>query len=80
MCREARRASREEMARIAALRSHDYEEDLRLAQRTRDKRLRTLLDKTQAIITELQQKVARRLCGGGPCSAQLEGAWRGTAC
>ena len=49
--------SREVAARISALRDQDYEEYLRLAQSAKDKRLRTLLDKTAEIISDLGLKV-----------------------
>ncbi len=55
--RELKRVAREEAARLAALRSNDYEAYLRLAQHTKDKRLRQLLDKTDDIIKELGLKV-----------------------
>ncbi len=54
--RESRRAGRESAARVAALRQNDYTEYLRLAQHTKDARLRTLLAKTDAIIEELGLK------------------------
>ena len=57
-CRESRRVSREAAARILALKDRDYAEYLRLARNTKDKRLRTLLDKTDAIISDLGIKVA----------------------
>lgn len=44
-----------------ALREQNYEEYLRLARTTKDKRLRTLLDKTDAIISDLGLKVPRSL-------------------
>ena len=55
--REGRRIGREAAARIVALREQNYEEYLRLARTTKDKRLRTLLDKTDAIISDLGLKV-----------------------
>ena len=55
--REERRVSREAGARLAALRGQDYEEYLRLTAATKDRRLRTLLDKTDGIISELGLKV-----------------------
>ncbi len=55
--REGRRLSREAAARISALRDKNYEEYLRLARTTKDKRLRTLMDKTDNIISELGLKV-----------------------
>ena len=55
--REGRRLSREAAARISALRDKNYEEYLRLARTTKDKRLRTLMDKTDSIISELGLKV-----------------------
>ncbi len=48
---------REAAARIVALREQNYEEYLRLARTTKDKRLRTLLDKTDTIISDLGLKV-----------------------
>ena len=48
---------REAAARIVALREQNYEEYLRLARTTKDKRLRMLLDKTDTIISDLGLKV-----------------------
>jgi hypothetical protein len=56
--REGRRLSREAAARISALRDKNYEEYLRLARTTKDKRLRTLMDKTDNIISELGLKAS----------------------
>ncbi|BDA44270.1 probable ATP-dependent DNA helicase CHR12 [Coccomyxa sp. Obi] len=58
--REGRRVGREAAARIVALREQNYEEYLRLARTTKDKRLRTLLDKTDTIISDLGLKVAEQ--------------------
>ena len=55
--KEGRRISREAAARISALRDQDYEGYLRLAQSAKDARLRTLLDKTAEIISDLGLKV-----------------------
>lgn len=61
--REIKRMAREEAARLAALRSNDYEEYLRLARHTKDKRLKQLLDKTDDIMRELGLKVWMPSCG-----------------
>lgn len=53
---------REAAARVAALRENDYGEYLRLAQHTKDARLRTLLGKTDSIIAELGLKARRPSC------------------
>ncbi|CAL8470241.1 g9783 [Coccomyxa elongata] len=58
--REGRKVGREAAARIVALREQNYEEYLRLARTTKDKRLRTLLDKTDTIISDLGLKVAEQ--------------------
>lgn len=58
--------AREEAARLAALRSNDYEEYLRLARHTKDKRLKQLLDKTDDIMKELGLKV-RPTCLSTAC-------------
>lgn len=64
---------RETAARIVALREQNYEEYLRLAHTTKDKRLRTLLDKTNAIISDLGLKVGRRqTCASDPQSCLLD--------
>ena len=60
--RAERRVGREAAARVAALRENDYGEYLRLAQHTKDARLRTLLGKTDSIIAELGLKARRSLC------------------
>ena len=49
--------TREQNARIAALREDNYEEYLKLAANTKNQRLRTLLEKTGNIIEELGLKV-----------------------
>ena len=49
--------TREQNARIAALKEDNYEEYLKLAANTKNQRLRTLLDKTGTIISELGLKV-----------------------
>lgn len=49
--------TREQNARIAALREDNYEEYLKLAANTKNQRLRTLLEKTGSIIEELGLKV-----------------------
>ena len=67
--REGRRISREAAARISALRDQDYEGYLRLAQSAKDARLRTLLDKTAEIISDLGLKV--RTFQAPNCSAPL---------
>ena len=56
-CREARKVGREAGERLRALRDKDYEAYLRLATRAKDQRLRTLLAKTDDIISELGSKV-----------------------
>ena len=55
--------SRESAARISALKDQDYAEYLRLARNTKDKRLRTLLDKTDSIISDLGLKVCSLTSG-----------------
>lgn len=55
--RETRRVTREQEGRILALRNHDYEQYLRLAQTAKDKRLRTLLEKTDSILEQLGLRV-----------------------
>ena len=64
LCREARRVTREASARVSALRSQNYEEYLRLATHAKDSRLRTLLEKTDAILSDLGHKVhvSHHLC------------------
>lgn len=57
VCREARKVSRADETRLAALRDSNYEEYVRLAQQAKDGRLHELLDKTDAIIAELGAKV-----------------------
>ena len=47
---------REAAARVAALRENNYGEYLRLAQHTKDARLRTLLGKTDSVIEQLGLK------------------------
>lgn len=49
--------TREQNARIAALKEDNYEEYLKLAANTKNQRLRTLLEKTGSIISELGLKV-----------------------
>ena len=49
--------TREQNARIAALKEDNYEEYLKLAANTKNQRLRTLLEKTGSIIDELGLKV-----------------------
>ena len=49
--------TREASARVSALRAQNYEEYLRLATHAKDSRLRTLLEKTNAILTDLGHKV-----------------------
>ena len=48
--------TREQNARIAALKEDNYEEYLKLAANTKNQRLRTLLEKTGTIISELGLK------------------------
>ncbi len=55
--REARRVTREASARVSALRAQNYEEYLRLATHAKDSRLRTLLEKTDTILSDLGHKV-----------------------
>ncbi len=50
--------TREQNARIAALKEDNYEEYLKLAANTKNQRLRTLLEKTGSIIEELGLKVS----------------------
>ena len=50
--------TREQNARIAALKEDNYEEYLKLAANTKNQRLRTLLEKTGSIISELGIKVS----------------------
>lgn len=52
--------TREASARVSALRSQNYEEYLRLATHAKDSRLRTLLEKTDAILSDLGHKVHLR--------------------
>lgn len=52
--------------RVLALKSHNYEEYLRLARSAKDDRLRALMDKTDEIMTQLGKKVSQRAPGGGP--------------
>ncbi|KAK9808778.1 hypothetical protein WJX72_003449 [[Myrmecia] bisecta] len=64
--RESKKVSREAAARIMALKDNNYEEYLRLAHNAKDKRLRTLLDKTDNIIAELGLKVEAQRAGTLP--------------
>ena len=57
VCREARKISRADETRLAALRDSNYEEYVRLAQEAKEGRLHELLEKTDAIIAELGTKV-----------------------
>lgn len=57
MCRQGDKVAREQNARIAALKENNYEEYLKLAANTKNQRLRTLLEKTGSIISELGLKV-----------------------
>ena len=56
-CRQGDKVTREQNARIAALKEDNYEEYLKLAANTKNQRLRTLLEKTGSIISELGLKV-----------------------
>lgn len=56
-CRQGDKVTREQNARIAALKEDNYEEYLKLAANTKNQRLRTLLEKTGTIISELGLKV-----------------------
>ena len=56
-CRQGDKVTREQNARIAALKEDNYEEYLKLAANTKNMRLRTLLEKTGSIISELGLKV-----------------------
>lgn len=56
-CRQCDKVTREQNARIAALKEDNYEEYLKLAANTKNQRLRTLLEKTGSIISELGLKV-----------------------
>ncbi len=56
-CRQGDKITREQNARIAALKEDNYEEYLKLAANTKNQRLRTLLEKTGSIISELGLKV-----------------------
>lgn len=49
--------TREQNARIAALKEDNYEEYLKLAANTKNLRLRTLFEKTTSIIEEMGLKV-----------------------
>ncbi|DBA90498.1 hypothetical protein WJX77_002407 [Trebouxia sp. C0004] len=55
--RQGDKVTREQNARIAALKEDNYEEYLKLAANTKNQRLRTLLEKTGSIIEELGLKV-----------------------
>ncbi|KAL3130584.1 hypothetical protein ABBQ38_008389 [Trebouxia sp. C0009 RCD-2024] len=55
--RQGDKVAREQNARIAALKENNYEEYLKLAANTKNQRLRTLLEKTGSIISELGLKV-----------------------
>lgn len=57
VCRQGDKVAREQNARIAALKENNYEEYLKLAANTKNQRLRTLLEKTGSIISELGLKV-----------------------
>ena len=63
--REKNRSSKEAGARLAALKSHNYEEYLRLARNAKDDRLRQLLSTTDTIMVELGKKVCGGWRGGG---------------
>ena len=56
-CRQGDKVTREQNARIAALKEDNYEEYLKLAANTKNQRLRTLLQKTGSI-SELGLKVS----------------------
>ena len=58
MCRQGDKVTREQNARIAALKEDNYEEYLKLAANTKNQRLRTLLENTGSIIDELGLKVS----------------------
>ena len=55
--KEDRRIEREAEARITALKNQDFEEYLRLAQETKNSRLKTLLESTDNIILDLSMRV-----------------------
>lgn len=65
--RQGDKVAREQNARIAALKEDNYEEYLKLAANTKNQRLRTLLEKTGSIISELGLKVS-------PCSVRCPDA------
>ena len=56
-CRQGDKVTREQNARIAALKEDNYEEYLKLAANTKNLRLRTLFEKTTSIIEEMGLKV-----------------------
>jgi hypothetical protein len=61
--RERRAKEREANQRVLALKSHNYEEYLRLAASAKDQRLKKLMDTTDDIMRNLRQKVGERVQG-----------------
>ena len=73
--RERRAKEREANQRVLALKSHNYEEYLRLAASAKDLRLKKLMDTTDDIMRKLRQKVGiHRISEGSEDQVQKLGA------